>query len=92
VSAQFRQHSAMNTHQAQDIDKIVEGIPEWEGLLRIATYLSLMAVEKQKSISARTGTLTSYHLIKTERMEKHFSSMIQAFVSNEWFVSLFHIS
>jgi hypothetical protein len=45
-----------------------------------------MAVRKEKHISARTGALASYPLIKHELMQKHFSKMIQAFESNEWYV------
>jgi hypothetical protein len=76
----------LDTYQAQEIEKIIEAIPEWEGLLRIATYLSLMAVRKEKHISSRTGALASYPLIKHELMEEHFSKIIQAFESNEWYV------
>ena len=82
----------MSTHYFPEIEKIIEDIPEWEGMLRIATYLSLMAVKKENSISSRTGTLASYPLIKNELTEKHFSKIIQAFVSNEWFVKPSSIS
>jgi hypothetical protein len=76
----------LDAYQAQEIERIIETIPKWEGLLRIATYLSLMAVRKEKHISARTGALASYPLLKHELMEEHFLKIIQAFESNEWYV------
>jgi hypothetical protein len=86
VRAQSCHRSVLDAYQGQEIEKIIETIPEWEGLLRIATYLSLMAVRKENHISSRTGALASYTLIKDELMEEHFSKIIQAFKSNEWYV------
>jgi hypothetical protein len=80
----------VNANWAEEIEEVVGSIPEWEGVARIATYLSLMAVRREKSISARTGTLTSYSLFKHKRLERHFMKIIEALESNEWFVFLLH--
>ncbi|KAF2703516.1 hypothetical protein K504DRAFT_495621 [Pleomassaria siparia CBS 279.74] len=66
----------------EGIHAIMGNIPEWEGLLRIATYLSLMAARGSTSFITY---LVEYSLAKHDLQERLFTKIIQGLESNEWF-------
>jgi hypothetical protein len=73
--------AATSTHWDEDINGIIGNIPKWEGWLRVATYLSLMAAE---SISSHFGYLVYYNLTEDEHEERYFTRIIEALEGNEW--------